>query len=94
MDSFCIKRTYQFTPEDMKGIFSELGTVREVKIYEDYSYDIHMLAWNKKGETFRNKLLEGKCRYRWNDDGHPAYFICEASCATYLNKIEANAMNR
>ena len=73
--AFRIKRTYQFTSEDMKGIFRELGTVGEVKIYEDYSYDIHML-WNKKGETFRNKLLEG-CRYRWND-GHPAYFLCEA----------------
>jgi len=78
MDSFCIRMTYQFTTDDMKGIFSDVGTVSEVTIYEEeggYSYDIHMSVW--KSERFRNELLKGKCRYCWEYGRHPSYFICE-----------------
>ena len=65
-DSFCIKFSYRFTTDNLKVIFSEIGTIREVKDSEtEYgvSYEIYMDVWSKKGDLFRNTLEKGRYDY-------------------------------
>ena len=68
-DSFCIK--FSYTTDNLKVIFSEIGTIREVKDSEtEYgvSYEIYMDAWTKKGELFRNTLEKGRYDYYDEDE--------------------------
>ncbi len=77
-DSFCIKFSYRFTTDNLKAIFSEIGTIREVKDSEtEYgvSYEIYMDLWSKKGELFRNTLIE-KGRYDYYYDADE-FLMCE-----------------
>ena len=71
-DLFCIKFSYRFTTDNLKVIFSEIGTIREVKDSEtEYgvSYKIYMDVWTKKGEVFRNTLIEkGRYDYYYDED--------------------------
>ena len=54
----------------MKGIFSDVGTVSEVTIYEVILTTFTCPCGKVKD------LLKGKCRYCW-EYGRPSYFICE-----------------
>ena len=74
-NSFRFNSQYSFSVDEIKSIFDELGIIREV--CDD---TIHMERWTKRGEHFRNELLErGTVRYGWDDGGRlrrSEYFIC------------------
>ncbi len=83
--SFCITFSSLFSTDELKSIFVEIGKVAEGNREEamhgntrGYKYIIHMESWTKKGEYFRNELLEtGTVRYCHGDDGYrELYFIC------------------